>query len=208
MKSGTLILILGVLGLVEAPIAHASDWPMWRSDAGRTAASPEELPGELDLLWERVYSPREPVWDDPLNWDLMRFDRIFEPVLMNGLLFIGFNDSDKMVALDANTGEEKWAFYADGPVRLPAAAWDSKVYFTSDDGCLYCLNASDGSLVWKFRGGPSDQKVLGNRRLTSTWPARGGPVVKDGVVYFAASIWPFMGTFIYALDADSGNVVW
>ena len=33
----------------------------------------------------------------------------------------------------------------------------------------------------------------------------GGP---DGTVYFAASIWPFMGTFIYALDARTGKVRW
>ena len=33
-------------------------------------------------------------------------------------------------------------------------------------------------------------------------------MIQDGVVYFTASIWPFMGTFIYALDADSGDVQW
>ena len=30
-----------------------------------------------------------------------------------------------------------------------------------------------GKLLWKFRGGPSDRKILGNERLISTWPARG-----------------------------------
>ena len=35
------------------------------------------------------------------------------------------------------------------------------------------------------------------------WPAHGGVVIDDGVLYFAASIWPWMGTFIYALDADT-----
>ncbi len=40
------------------------------------------------------------------------------------------------------------------------------------------------------------------------WPARGGPVVADDKVYFAASIWPFLGTFIYALDAETGQVDW
>jgi len=33
-------------------------------------------------------------------------------------------------------------------------------------------------------------------------------VIRDGEVYFAASIWPFMGVFIYALDAATGAVVW
>ena len=81
------------------------------------------------------------------------------------------------------------------------------MYFVSDDGYLYCLDAEKGTVVWKFRGGPSDRKVLGNSRLISMWPARGGPVIKDGVVYFAASIWPFMGTFIHALEAETGDVL-
>src|SRR5205823_6152155 len=88
------------------------------------------------------------------------------------------------------------------------AVWKGKLYFSSDDGYLYCLNAAKGDLVWKFRGGPSDRRILGNERLISTWPARGAPVVADGKVYFAASIWPFMGIFIHCLDAESGRVVW
>ena len=37
---------------------------------------------------------------------------------------------------------------------------------------------------------------------------RGGPVVCDNIVYFAAGIWPSEGIFIYALDAASGSVLW
>jgi hypothetical protein len=80
--------------------------------------------------------------------------------------------------------------------------------FTSDDGCLYCANADDGHILWKFAGGPSQRKAIGNGRLISAWPARGGAVIRDGIVYFAASIWPFMGTFVYALDAQTGEVKW
>jgi len=188
--------------------ATAADWPMWRADANRSAASPEELPAQLHLQWIRQYPPRVQVWDDPLNHDLMPYDRIFEPVVLGERVFIGFNDTDKVVALDLRTGKELWAFYTDGPVRFAPVAWRDKVYFTSDDGHLYCVSAEDGKLKWKLRGGPSDQKVLGNQRVISAWPARGGPVLRDGRVYFAASIWPFMGTFIYALDAETGKVAW
>ncbi|MCD6307911.1 MAG: PQQ-like beta-propeller repeat protein, partial [Candidatus Latescibacteria bacterium] len=184
------------------------DWPMWRHDSAHTASTPHNLPDELYPLWMRQYSPRKPAWDDPLNRDLMHFDRIFEPIVADGMLVFGFNDSDKIVALDTDTGKEKWTFYTDGPVRLPPAAWNGKVYATSDDGFLYCLDLRKGSLVWKFRGGPSDRRVLGNGRLVSMWPARGGVAIEDGVVYFAASIWPFMGIFIYALDAETGGIVW
>ena len=35
-------------------------------------------------------------------------------------------------------------------------------------------------LQWRFAAVPSAQKVMGNRRVISAWPARGGPVVRDG----------------------------
>ena len=33
-------------------------------------------------------------------------------------------------------------------------------------------------------------------------------MIYDNKVYVAASIWPFMGTFIYSLDAATGDIVW
>ena len=186
----------------------AYDWSMWRYDANRSAASPQELPDKLYLQWVKEYPKLEPTWDDSLNHDLMQFGNVYEPVVMGKTLFIGSSASDWLKALDTDAGEEKWTFYADGPIRLPLVANNGKVYFSSDDGYLYCLDANDGKLLWRFQGGPNDRKILGNERIISTWPARGGPVLKDGIVYFAASIWPLMGIFIYALDAETGKIIW
>jgi hypothetical protein len=47
--------------------------------------------------------------------------------------------------------------------------------------------------------------LLGNDRMISRWPARGGPVVADEVVYFAAGIWPSEGVYVVALDRSSGE---
>ena len=202
--------IAATLVLTTTPDAPASagDWPMWRYDAGRTAASPHALPDVLHLQWVRDFPKLKPAWENPLNRDLMQFDKVYEPVVLGKTLFIGSSGADKLIAFDTETGREKWAFYVDGPVRLPPVASDGKVYLVSDDGYLYCLDAKQGTLVWKFRGGPSDRKILGNSRLVSTWCARGGPVLKDGVIYFGAGIWPFMGVFIHALDAATGEVIW
>ncbi len=201
-------LVVAAFVIGSACVATAEDWPTWRFDGGRTAASPEALPADLHLLWIRQYTPREPVWDDPLNRDLMPYDEIFEPIVSRQTLFLGFNDSDKVVALDTGSGEERWRRYFDGPVRFAPLAWNGKLYVCCDDGYLYCLRADDGTIVWKFRGGPSDRKILGNKRLISTWPVRGAPVIADGVIYFGASIWPMMGIFIYALDAETGDPLW
>ena len=138
----------------------------------------------------------------------MTYDRTFEPIVLDDRLFMGFNDRDNLQAIDARTGRELWSYYAEGPVRLPPVGYQGRVYFCSDDGFLYCVDAKSGQLVWKFNGAPNAQHVIGNRRLISAWPARGGPVVRDGKIYFATSIWPFMGTFIYALDAESGRIEW
>jgi len=188
--------------------AQAADWPQWRGNAGHTAATDAELPEKLHLQWVRKYSPRQQAWQDPVNDYMMTFDKTFEPVVLDGRMFIGFNDSDKLVALDAATGNELWRFYCDGPIRMAPAAADGRVLFSSDDGWLYCLEAETGKLAWKFRGGPGDHKCIGNGRVISCWPARGGPVIRDGKVYFAASIWPFMGVFIHALDVRTGKQVW
>ena len=194
--------------IISVQALYADDWPMWRYDSYRSACSKEQLPGKLTLQWSRQYSPREQVWDDPMNNDMMTYDRVFEPIILGNRLFVNFNDSDRLVAFDLDSGKEIWRFYTDAPVRLAPVAYKGKVYISSDDGHLYCVSAETGRQVWKFRGGPSAQKVIGNKRVISMWPARGGPVIRDGHVYFAAGIWPFVGTFIYALDAETGKVAW
>ncbi len=205
LKMGIVCILLSCCFLTSV---SADDWPMWRYDAGRTAASPQSLPEELFVQWVRDYPALVPTWDDPLNRDLMQFDRVYEPIVVGKTMLAGSNAYDRLVALDTETGEEKWAFYAEGPVRLPPVADQGNVYFVSDDGYLYCVDIESGELVWKYSGVPKERKILGNERLISTWPARGGPVIKDGVVYFASGIWPFMGVFLFALDAETGEEVW
>jgi outer membrane protein assembly factor BamB len=186
-------------------LASAGDWPQWRYDAQRGAASPDEIPAAVGLHWVSQLPPLTPAWPDQAK---MQFDAAYEPIVVGQRLYVGSSYDNSVSAYDTRTGAEVWTFFADGPVRFAPLAWEGKLYFVSDDGYLYCLNAADGSLLWRFRGGPSDRKILGNERLISTWPARGAPVIADGKVYFAAGIWPFMGIFIHALDASTGNVIW
>ena len=200
-------IIVATGGFVSAN-ALAGDWPMWRYNAQRSASSPETVGEDLELQWTRELSPRKQAWDDPLNLDLMTYDRVFEPIAKDGRLIVNFNDSNKVTAYELATGRILWHAFAEAPVRLPPVAWENNVYFCSDDGYLYCVGAEKGDLQWKFDGAPSRQLAIGNQRFISAWPARGGPVIRDGVVYFANSIWPFMGTFIYALDANTGKVRW
>jgi outer membrane protein assembly factor BamB len=183
----------------------AQDWPAWRHDAQRGAATPHALPAELRLQWTRRLPVLEPSWPDQPR---ARFDAGHEPVVAGGRVFVGSPKHDTVAAYDAATGAELWRHATGGPVRFAPFVAAGRVYAASDDGRLHCLDAEKGTLLWSHRGGPSDRLLLGNRRLISMWPARGAPVVADGVVYYAAGIWPFMGIFLHALDAESGRVIW
>jgi outer membrane protein assembly factor BamB len=201
------LVLLVVICFLTVP-AQAGDWPQFRYDIGRTAAAPHELPANLELRWRRTLATPCPAFPNELR---LSYDASYEPVVLGKMMFVPSMVNDSLTAFDTETGAELWRFFAEGPVRFAPVAWQDKVYFVSDDGFLYCLNTADGSLRWKFSGLPqseADRKVIGHGRLISLFPARGGPVLSDGVVYFAAGLWPTEGVFVHAVDAESGAAVW
>jgi hypothetical protein len=193
-----------VAAVCSMNVCSADDWPMWRSDAGRTGVAKESLPENLELKWVRKLPAIEPAFHSPR----LQFDLGYEPVVADGRVLIGSSRDDSVTAFDAETGKELWVYHTNGPVRFAPAVWEESVCFGSDDGCLYCVELSTGKLRWKHRATPNIRKLLGNRRLISVWPVRGGPVVADGQVYFAAGVWPFEGVFVLAMDIATGDVVW
>ena len=205
--AGWLLLVVSTT-LLTCNLAFAEDWPMWRRDSARSAQTPEKLPEQLHLQWTRALPSARPAWP---NEPRLHFDASYEPIVSGKRIFVGSPNDGSMTAYDAETGCELWMFYTDGPVRMAAVAWKGSVIFGSDDGHLYCVDEVDGSLKWRVRGVPDkrrDHRHLGNGRLISFWPVRGGPVLADGVVYFGAGVWPTMGVFIRAVDASSGKVLW
>ncbi|TKJ33524.1 MAG: hypothetical protein CEE38_20400 [Planctomycetes bacterium B3_Pla] len=201
------------LGLVlfllfsTVPDLRASDWPMYRADAARSGYTADHLPARLKVSWIRkAGTPPQPAWSG--RDTRMPFDLAFQPVVSGGLVFFGSSSDCTVYALDTGTGREKWTYITDGPVRFAPAVWQDRLFVVSDDGYLYCLAIGDGELLWKKRGGPNPEMVMGNDRLISRWPARGGPVIKDGIVYFGAGIWPSEGIYLYAVDASTGRTLW
>lgn len=199
-------LLVACVFIALGPTASAADWPMFAADAGRSGYTPEALPARLALQWtyHAAHAPT-PAWP---RSDRQPFDLAYHPVVARGLLYFGSSVDGKIYALDAASGKEQWSFFTGGPVRFAPAVWRDRLFVASDDGYLYCLATADGKLLWQRRGGPDRAMVLGNDRLVSQWPARGGPVVVDDLVYFAAGIWPSDGIHLYALDAATGNVRW
>ncbi len=138
----------------------------------------------------------------------MRFDRAHDVVVAQGLVCYGSSVSGRVTALDAPTGAQRWSFFTGGPVRFAPTVWKDRLFVVSDDGYLYCLKLSDGKLIDRWRGGPRDDRVLGNTQMISKWPARGGAVIHKGLLYWAVGIWQSEGVFIHAMNPDTGEIVW
>jgi outer membrane protein assembly factor BamB len=201
---------LGLVTALAADHALAVDWPMYGADAARSGVTTEQLTLPLQLAWKyEPMHPPAPAWPEPgRELHRMDFDYAFQPVIAAGIACFGSSADDTVRALDAGSGALKWKFTTGGPVRFAPQISGGKAYVASDDGWLYCLSATAGELVWKFRGAPDVDQIPGNGRMVSRWPLRSGVLVTDGVAYTVAGMWPSQGITVYALDAATGKEIW
>jgi len=217
LKSNRLSLSILIGLFLIAASASAADWPTYRHDNARTGCTSESLTAPLSLQW--IYTPAHPplpAWSGPAKrlregFELRHrviFDDAFQVAAVDNTVYFGSSSDDKVSALDAVTGNEHWSFFTAGPVRLSPVVWKGRVFVGSDDGFVYCLNSNNGKLLWKVRGGPNDEKLLGSGRMISRWPIRTGVLVDKGTVYFGAGIFPHENVYLCAVRADDGTVIW
>ncbi len=210
---------LYIVILFNPGATKADDWPTFMHDNHRSGVTSEQLELPLSESWvfESAHRP-EPAWPLPAKQDFwhhhynlratVTYDRAFHVVGTGDMVFFGSSADDKVYALDAQTGRERWTFFTEGPVRLAPSISGNKVYVGSDDGYVYCLSRDNGSLIWKYRAADAERMIPGNGRIISTWPVRTGIVVDEGNLYSAAGLFPNQGTFIFELDAENGSVKW
>ncbi|MBM3872048.1 MAG: hypothetical protein FJ392_14015, partial [Verrucomicrobia bacterium] len=111
---------LGLVMLLAAASLSANDWPMWRANAGRTAAVAPAVPQKLAVLWSRELPPLKPAFRDVR----LQFDKGYEPVVLGQRMFVASSRDDSVTALATDTGAELWKVFADGPVRFAPVAGD------------------------------------------------------------------------------------
>jgi outer membrane protein assembly factor BamB len=170
----------------------AADWPAFRANNSCNVTTEAAIPKRIQRLW----------WFTPGT----SFTPT-TPVSVGDLLF--FSGSDGIVrAVESETGELRWKAYTGGPVRFPPAVWKGRLLVGSGDGWVYAFEAQTGRLLWKFNAAPAPRKIPVYGSLMSTWPVGSGVIIKDGIAYFAAGIVNYDGTYVYALDAATGEIKW
>ncbi len=168
------------------------DWPTYRGNNSRSGGSKALLAANPQMLWQyKASGPVEPT----------------AAVSAGGSVFFCGSDG-KVVCLEAGTGKPRWNFPTGGPVRWPPTIHDGMAYVGSGDGFVYALEAATGKLLWRFRAAPIHRRIMVYDSLCSTWPVNSGVLVEGGVAYAAAGIIDRDGTYVYALDAKTGQIKW
>jgi outer membrane protein assembly factor BamB len=192
------------------------DWPTFRGDNARSGATTENFPG-ASFAW-RIVPPSPPrrAWSEAEGRTIeghiikgrVRYDDAFQPVVADGRVFFGSSSDHQVRCLDLASGKTQWTFFTGGPVRLAPTVFEGRVYFGSDDGYAYCLDAKDGSVVWKKMAGPKAEWLLGRGEMVSRWPIRTDIMIDNGIAYFGAGIFPHEDVYLHALDAKTGEKIW
>ena len=169
----------------------ANDWPSYRKDNLRSAATAAKISAKVRRQWQYKGSGA----------------RATAPVVAGGLVVVG-DAAGAVRAIDVKTSRVRWTFLTGGAITFPPTIWRGRAYVGSADGWVYCLDAADGELLWRHRAAPAERKIPVYGRLSSTWPVASGVLVADGVAYAAAGIANYDGTHVVALDAGSGALKW
>jgi outer membrane protein assembly factor BamB len=189
----------GDVGSVAPLEVTAEDWPTYRANAERTGATPVPLA-----------RPNAPAGTPPArSWRYVPERRHVPapPTSAGGLVFAAAWDG-KVRALEAASGQVRWIHATAGPIKASPTIWEGRAYVGSGDGHVYALEAATGRLLWRFRAAPVERHIMVYGSLSSTWPVNTGVLVADGVAYFAAGIIDYDGTYVYALDARTGEIKW
>ncbi len=218
---GRALVMLGLGLLCCCAAATAEDvggWPAAGGSASRAGFTPDRLQFPLELRWRHQPSaPPAPAWPAPARgsyWQqLTRIeprvvdDRTFHPISVGDAVLYASSSDDALHCLDAATGQRRWKFVTDGPLRYAPFVHQQTAYFGGDDGCLYAVRLDSGQLLWRQRL-DLDRRIVGNGRVISAWPIRGGVLVRDNVVYAAAGLFPSQGVTVFAFSCDDGKQLW
>ncbi len=168
---------------IENP--ESTDWPVYRHDLERSGQAATTLGTAL-----------KPGWTAELGGELT------PPVVARGRVFVSRKNANEVAGLDAGTGKVLWRYGTPSYVDSAPTVAGDRLVFGCADGKVYCLNAADGALVWRFRAAPAEMMIVDDGRVASKWPVHGSVPVKDGVVYATAGRSSFLDGGIQVLKLD------
>jgi membrane-bound PQQ-dependent dehydrogenase (glucose/quinate/shikimate family) len=217
--------IIILVCLLPAGISFAQEWPFYGGDAGGMRYSPlaqinRSNVQQLQVAW--TYHTGD--LSDGTKYPVLS---AFEctPLVVDGVMYLTTPFS-RVIALDSETGKERWAFdpkldknkpnnlFINRGVAFARLGKEQRIFLGTLDGRLFALDARDGRPVKSFgRGGFIDLRVgvadrFPNRHYGMTSP----PVVYKNLV-ICGSLVPDgepqgPSGDVRAFDGHTGKLVW
>ncbi|MBZ0332559.1 PQQ-binding-like beta-propeller repeat protein [Halomonas sp. ANAO-440] len=129
------------------------------------------------LLWEKNLGG-QPSFQITMN----------EDVLLVGRLFSEEDDGSYLMAIDPESGEERWKFETDDRSGMDSPTiYNDMVFLASMSNYIFSLDLATGEEVWRHPISGGDRQ----------------PLVSNGVLYFQD-----VSQVIYAISPEDGGVQW
>jgi outer membrane protein assembly factor BamB/tRNA A-37 threonylcarbamoyl transferase component Bud32 len=120
-------------------------------------------------------------------WSFDAGDKIRStPMVANDLVYVG-TENGELLAVDYG-GTLKWSHQAKRAITSSPTAASQAVFVSSLDGTVYCLDAREGWVIWRFR--------LGKGSVSS-------PVLADNLLIVGAA-----DGVLYCMEIQTGREVW
>ena len=210
-------ILVSVLLLPVLCKSALAEWSTYLNGNDRAGYSPVNLQLPLKLVWQyQTQAKPKMAWEGPREAPIeghemrhrVNFDDAMQTVISGGRVYFGSTVDHRMYCVDSQSGEVVWSHYTEGPIRLAPSLAHGNVYFGSDDGKVYCLNALTGQPVWQMRVGPEDDRLLSRGEMISRWPVRTGVLIDGDTAYFGAGVFPHEMIYLCAVNALTGEIIW
>ncbi len=167
------------------------EWPTYRGDIARSGL---------------VAGINEP---GKLKWSVQLPGKLTPPVIAGEKVLVADKDNPALYAFAADTGEPAWQFVPGGRIDSSPAIYKGLVYFGATDGFVYCLDATDGTLRWKYQAAPALANHMFLERMETTHPVHGNVLVMNDRLYTVAgrSMFTDGGIRFLILDALTGRKI-
>jgi alcohol dehydrogenase (cytochrome c) len=187
--------IISAQGLNPDLLLHPSpdSWPQYHGDySGRRHSGLEQITpqnvGQLALAW--VFQTGE---TGQLKCS---------PLLVNGVLYITLPDN--VWAIDAHSGHQLWHY------RYPpnkgfhighrgVSMYKDRLYYTTPDAHLLCLNAADGTVRWNV--------VIADANK-GYWSTMAPLIIGNHVIVGVSGDFDNLTGFLRAIDPETGKTQW
>ena len=126
----------------------------------------QELERRFSLAWSRQVGSRDgSTTNDSISgraWRLRTGNAITPPTIASGMAFVADIDRGRTSSSKHRHWRKRMELCRRGPNRTVLQPFTQGLcLFGSHDGYVYCLDAKNGKLAWKFRAAPVDRRIRG-----------------------------------------------